>query len=284
MKRLRAFDLVILGYMAAITLLLLAARPEGTGVYLAYHALVLVLMALVVGAHAHYGGRFWTIVRHWYVVPVVMASFRELHYVIPQIRPFDDFRYDRALAAIDRRWLGDVDGFLLSAAAPGWIDFLHLCYWFYFLSILIPGVVLHARGELERLGEYVTVAVTGMYVSYLGYVAVPAVGPHHFLDPRPAALDGAFVGGPLHRALMAIEWRMPDAFPSGHALMEMVVLVMAWRLNRTSFWALLVPCLGCMVATVALRYHYVVDVAASAALAPAVILAGTALHRRRRIG
>ena len=42
---------------------------------------------------------------------------------------------------------------------------------------------------------------------------------------------------------------------------------------------LLLPGVGIVWATMALRYHYVVDVVASAGLLPVVIFAGTAFHR-----
>jgi membrane-associated phospholipid phosphatase len=89
------------------------------------------------------------------------------------------------------------------------------------------------------------------------------------------------VGGFLHRAIMAAEGEMADAFPSGHALLSMAVIAMAWKHHRPSFRALLLPALGCILATMALRYHYVVDVAASAAIFPGAILLGIAFHRWR---
>ena len=42
--------------------------------------------------------------------------------------------------------------------------------------IVIPGVVLQRRGEYGKLREYVTILLTGLFLSYLGYLAVPAVG------------------------------------------------------------------------------------------------------------
>ena len=69
-----------------------------------------------------------------------------------------------------------------------------------------------------------------------------------------------------HQAILAAEWRTPDAFPSGHALLSMVVIVMSWRHHRPTFRIVTGPAIGCIVATVALRYHYGVDVLASAAL------------------
>lgn len=280
MRRLASFDLVILAYAGILTAVVLAVRPPGTLAYLAGHAGAVGLLAAVVLAHGRWGGRFWTFCRYWYIVPVVLASFRELHYLIPQVHPFDDHRYDRVLAAIDRRWLGDVDAFFLGSAHPLFVDALHLCYWFYFVSMLIPGGVLYARGELARLREYTGAILTAMYVSYLGYFVVPAIGPHHFFDVRPAALDGWILGGPLHRVLVTLELRTADAFPSGHALLSMVVILLARRATPgTTFWLVLFPALGCILATMALRYHYVVDVAASAAVLPGVLWLGLAIHR-----
>ncbi len=281
MRRINAPDVVTLAYLAAVTLIVLAARPDGMGIYLAYHGLALALVALLVAAHERHGGRFWTFLRHWYVLLLALAAFREIHYLVPEVNPFDDRRFDLALAAIDRAVLGDVDGFCLRLAHPLFIDALHLCYWFYFASILIPAAALYARGELGRAREYAAAVLAALYLSYLGYFAVPAVGPHYFFPSRPPELDGWIVGGPLHATIVSIEWEMPDAFPSGHTLVSLVVLVMSWRFCRRIFWAMLVPASGCIAATVMLRYHYVVDLAASVALLPAAVWAGTALHRRR---
>lgn len=279
MRRLVGFDRVILGYAAALSLLVLIFRPPGWGIYLAGHAAVVGAMLLVIHLHQHHGGRVLTFLRYWYVVPVVMASFRELRPLVPGCRPFDDLRYDHQLAALDGRWFGDVDGFFLSLAHPVFIDVLHLCYWSYFGLMLVPGVVLHVQGRMDRLRHYSSVLLSALYVSYLAYFLLPSVGPHHLFASRPAALDGGWVGGPLHSFLMTLEGRMADAFPSGHALATSAVLVMSWRLHRRTFWVLLGPGLGIVWATMALRYHYVVDVVASAGLLPGVVFLGTALYR-----
>ncbi len=279
MKKLLAFDLVVLVYVGIISTIVLAARPEGAWIYLAYHAIVLAMMALVIRAHARFGGPFWTVARYWYVVPVVLAAFRELHFLVPEVRPFNHWRFDRALAALDARWFGDVNGFFLGAFPPVAIDLLHLCYWFYFFSMIITGAAIQRRGDYVRLREYATIVLTGLFLSYLGYFAVPAVGPHHFLHPRPAILDGWILGGHFHAALMAAEWEMPDAFPSGHALLSMIVMVLAWRYHRPIFRWMVLPACGCLLATVALRYHYVVDVAASAAILPVTVWTGQAFAR-----
>ena len=281
MRKLLAFDLVVLAYAGIISAIVLAARPEGAWIYLAYHALVIAMMALVIHAQHRYGGPFWTVARYWYVVPVVLAAFRELHFLIPDVRPFNDWRFDRALAAADARWFGDLNGFVLGALNPVGVDLLHLCYWFYFFSMIITGAAIQRRGDYPHLREYATIVLTGLFLSYLGYFVVPAVGPHHFLHPRPAILDGWILGRPLHAALMAAEWEMPDAFPSGHALLSMMVMVLGWRWHRPVFRWMVVPASGCLVATVALRYHYGVDVLGSLLFLPVALWAGQTFARWR---
>jgi hypothetical protein len=280
MKKLAAFDLVILAYIGIITLVVLLSRPEGTLLYLGYHLAATGLIAMIVYAHDRFGGRFWTFCRHWYVLILCGAAFREMHYLIPEVHPFDDHRFDVILRDLDRRWFGNVDGFFLSWP-PYAMELLHFCYWFYFLSMVILGGVLYARQDWAKLREYLAVVITGLMLSYLGYYLVPAIGPHHFYNPRPAVLDGIFAGAHLHQAILAAEWSMPDAFPSGHALLSMIVIVMAWRLHRPTFNLVVAPATGCILATMALRYHYIVDVLASVAILPVAVFAGLALHRRR---
>lgn len=281
MKKLFAFDLVILGYLATITVIVAVCRPSGGWLYVGLHVIVATLIALVIYAETRYGGRFWTFARYWYVIPAVLVSFRELHYLIPQIHPFADRAFDHKLAEIDARWFGDVAGFFRSWAWPPLIDLLHLCYWSYFVLAIIPGAALYARGELGRLREFVSVVMTAFFLSYLGYFAVPAVGPHHITIPRPPEIDGWILGRPMHAILINLEGEMADAFPSGHALVSMVVVVMAWRHHRSTFWTVLFPAAGCVLATMALRYHYVTDVLASLGLLPVAIVGGMALHAWR---
>jgi len=280
MKKLAAFDLVNLAYLAIVSLVVIVCRPPNSWIFLSLQAAAAGWIGLILYAQDRWGGRFWTFLRYWYVVPFVLCAFREIHYLVPLVHPFDDQHFDRVLQSFDRRWFGDVDGFFVGHLPSGLVDVLHLCYWFYYIALLIPGGVLYRRQDWAGLRQFLSVTMTALLTSYLGYFAVPAIGPHHFLHPRPAALDGWLLGGSMHRMVMAAELSMPDAFPSGHALMSLVVIVMSWRLSRPCFKGVIGPSLGCILATVALRYHYVVDVIAAAALFPAVLMAGLAFDRR----
>ena len=282
MKRLFAFDLIILGYLAIISLIVVAHQPSNWLGYLAYHAALAGVVGLVVYAHDRHWSPFWECVRYWYAIPLVLCTFRELHflYVDPECPPLEVPGFDSLLASIDRAVLGDVDAFFLSIAQPQFIDFLHVCYMSYFVLIVVPAVVPFCLGDREGVRESVAIIVGALYLSYLGYFLVPAVGPHHFFADRPHELDGWILGGTMYNALMAMELRTPDAFPSGHTLATVTALCVAWRRHRPTFWMILIPATGLVWATMALRYHYVVDVAAGLALVPLAFFGGIWLNRR----
>ena len=276
MKRFFAFDLIILAYLAITSLIVVVHQPLSMWNYLGYHAALVAIVFLVTAAHERYWSPFWEWVRYWYAIPVVLCSFREIHFLFvdPECPPFEARGFDSLLASIDRAVLGDVDAFFLSLAQPQFIDFLHVCYMSYFVLIVAPAIIPFFRGERAGVREAMATIVGALYLSYLGYFLVPAVGPHHFFPERPAQLDGWILGGAMYEALMAMELRTPDAFPSGHTLASVTALCVAWRRHRQTFWVILIPATGLVWATMALRYHYVVDVAAAMALVPVAFFGG----------
>jgi membrane-associated phospholipid phosphatase len=284
MKRwLAPFDAVIASYFAIVSILILAGweRCQDRWLYLGVNLALGGGAVLFAWAEARTGTPFARLAHHWFCVFAVVGAFQELQTLIPQLHPFADRRFDHALAALDARWFGDVPGFFRALAWRPAADVLSICYWSYFPMPVFLAAVLYRAGELARFRECVTVLLVAWYLSYLGYFLVPAVGPHRAVDgPRLAELDGFGPAGLLHWLLIVAEGERPDAFPSGHALIAMVTLILAWRHRRRLFWALLPFGAGLVLSTMYLRYHYVVDVAASVALLPVSLLLGFILHRR----
>lgn len=280
-----ASDLVIFAYMGAVTVLLLARWPhvDRPGIYLAYHAAVAAMIAMILYADAKHPKPFWRFVRHWFCVAVVLASFREIHFLVPDIHPFDSMTWDARLDRIDRLLFGDVGSWLRFIAWRPLVDLLSLCYWTYFPLPLILGALLWKRGETAKFREFMTVVLFAMFVSYLGYFSIPAVGPYLYEAqvlgiPRDPVLDGLGFSRILHDLLVELEWRTPDAFPSGHALIAMVCVVGAFRYRAGRFWTAFCGT-GIVLATVYLRYHYVTDVLVSVLLLPLCWWLGLRLFR-----
>jgi membrane-associated phospholipid phosphatase len=69
-----------------------------------------------------------------------------------------------------------------------------------------------------------------------------------------------------------------DVFPSGHTMVAVLVLIVAYQRARDAFWWLLPVAVGLVVSTVYCRFHYVVDVIAGAVLAILAVPVGDRLY------
>ena len=87
-------------------------------------------------------------------------------------------------------------------------------------------------------------------------------------DPSPGGSnDLASLAAESALALLPTDSRA--AFPSLHAAVSLLALGLAWRFTRRLFFILLPLTLGLWVSTIYLRHHFVVDLVAGFALAPA---------------
>ena len=83
----------------------------------------------------------------------------------------------------------------------------------------------------------------------------------------PGSSDLASLAAESTLALLPTDSRA--AFPSLHAAVSLLALGLAWRFTRPLFFVLLPMAFGLWVSTVYLRHHFVVDLFAGFALAPA---------------
>ena len=78
--------------------------------------------------------------------------------------------------------------------------------------------------------------------------------------------------------LVHLEPTRRDCFPSLHTAITVIVTTFAYKYRRWLFWFLLPVNIGIVMATVYLRYHYVIDVIAGLALAAFCVWAGPRLN------
>lgn len=272
-----AVDKIILAYFALMGALLVVywSSVPGAAELLALHAAG---AALIVLAVKWQGWASW-LFRHWYPLLYVAFCYREMSILIPAIRSTDA---DRGLAKLDYAlWHANPTVWLERIQVPPLTEFLQIVY-----SLFIPAVLFVAwrfwmRKDYAAFRYYAFLIATGFLASYIGYLLVPARGPRFVLnDLQRVPLRGLWLFGLLQSTLDRLEHVTYDCFPSGHT--ELAILA-CWGSRQISrgFGRLYVAYTVCMVfATVYLRYHYTVDVAAGAFLALALIFATLALYRK----
>jgi membrane-associated phospholipid phosphatase len=271
-------DIIVIAYLAIIVLLIIlfSHRIEHWALLCAAHLFVAALVIVL----AKFGSplRVVSLLRGWYPLLLIGLTYKELTYLIPRIHPRD---FDVALAAIDYRMFGvNPTVWIERFTWPPLTEAFQLTYSTYYLLPVILGVVLWRKKRFDSFFFFVFVLMFGFYLSYLGYIAVPAIGPRFLpsiVEAQTKPLTGVWLFQPVRQMLDRAEGITRDCFPSGHTELTLLVLFYAYKLHRKSFWFFLPFGIGIILSTVYLRYHYVIDVVAGLLLAVAVAVAAKPL-------
>jgi len=217
--------------------------------------------------------RLRDLVAGWYPVVLIPVTYKELSYLIPLIHPRD---YDDVLAAIDYRFLGVYPTVWIERLTwPPLTEVLQLTYSTYYFLPIVLGIALWRSGRFEDFSYWVFIVALGFYISYIGYIAVPAIGPRFLpaiVQAQTFPLTGVWLFKSVRELLDHAEGITRDCFPSGHTELTLLVLIYARALHRRVFWWLLPVGTGIILSTVYLRYHYVIDVVAGVLVAIVVTL------------
>ncbi|MFN3135338.1 MAG: phosphatase PAP2 family protein [Candidatus Kryptonium sp.] len=213
-------------------------------------------------------------IREWYLVPFILLTFKEIYFFINLLNLPD---YDWILIKIDYILFGVHPTYVLSKIAnPVLTEILQIAYsTFYFLPIIL-GYDFYQRGEIKKYRYVMGTIVYGFYLSYIGYLLVPAIGPrftlHDFLK-LDDELPGLFLTKPLRFIINTGESIPPgvpnpadyaqrDVFPSGHTQITLVIMYLSVVLNSKTKYFLIPTGILLIFSTVYLWYHYVIDLIA----------------------
>jgi membrane-associated phospholipid phosphatase len=281
LRPLEAVNLAALGVLVALTLLLWR-RLADPGEILLRFALMGAFLAVVVFLTQLQRPlpKALSIAIDFYPAAFIPFIYESLGPLIAAARgrPRDDL-----LIAADRALLGgDVTVLLQPYVRPGLAAFFYVAYSTYYFLPLVLGAALWRRAPAEARRFIFTLSVC-FYVSYAGYFTVPAYGPRTAqADLHTVPLDTHPVANTINRTINELEHTKLDAFPSGHTMVTVAVLIVAWRRARKLFWFLLPVATLLVFSTMYCRYHYLVDVIAGIVLAFATVPLGESLYDRLR--
>ena len=262
LKPVDMLSLSMIALLSAVTVVFSRSLPSWGWLITRYCLLAFAIVAIALYNRQSHA---WKPVRTLYeflpifIIPVIFDSLGDL---IPSIwqRFLDDI-----LIHIDHGLFGvHPTVWMERFIQPVLTDFLQLAYASYYFIPISLGIVLAVRKKEKNFDEAVFGIVLCFYLSYIGYLLFPAIGPRFTLNHlQTTGFQASPMALAIQNALNRLENTKTDAFPSGHTAVALMTLYYAWKARENVlFWVLFPVVSALVISTVYLRYHYVIDVIA----------------------
>lgn len=295
-------DVVLVAHLLLMAALVVLARPPpGTAwvaaVLVAGAALLIASAGWARGARAATGERpgVRSATYRVAVLTALLTSYLTLRWSLPIVAPGSR---DAPLALADAMLLGEPVTLRLEPLMAPWVvEWLAFFYFAYYVMCALYAAITLRPGAAPSTSAELAIGTSLVFgIGQLGYVVLPAYGPyHHLADQYAGPLRGGFFWHLVIDTVLA-GGALKDIFPSLHTAASVWFFLFAWRrarLTRARPWVIGAAATGVftgqiVVSTVALRWHYTVDVVAGVILAAAVAWAAPRLAtledgwRRRR--
>jgi membrane-associated phospholipid phosphatase len=266
-----AVTIIFLVFLTSLSLLFYNHIPRAPLLIIIYASLVITQIAIIKIRDLNKVFRFL----HDLVFPAlcVFIIFDSLEWLVHYVNPED---IDPILIRIDYMIFGNHPTVMLERImSPLLTDILQIAYSTYYFIPVILGVVLLLNKQREEFERSIFLILFCFYLSFLGYILMPALGPRFVIDSlQTHELRGLFVAESIQHFLNYLEGIKRDAFPSGHTAVALTVLYLAYRYRRDLFWVLVPVVTALVFSTVYCRYHYVIDVIAGIGLTILTIILG----------
>ena len=293
LRNLAPQDWLVLGYFTALSSALFAARGPG----IAHHAMalgsILVSVAVVIvftRTRLQTQGLWVPLIYRLSLQGSVQFSYFLLATYLPLVNPSN---LDAKLFALDMKLFGFEASLWfdsrITATATEWFAFFYYCYFF---LLLVHSVPIFLFTKDQRLVSEFGIGLLTLYcVGQLAYALVPGFGPVRELASQ---FKGHYPHGLWLDSVMltvASGGAQKDIFPSLHTAAPTFLTLFSMRNRRALPFGYTWPIVGffaanIVIATMFLRWHWVIDVLAGLLLAwlgwwLGVVLTRRELDRRR---
>lgn len=278
----KASDIVNISFglfLTFLTLFFYERIEQARYLIVIYSSLVLFQIILI---HLSRLNSFLTLTRDiLFPVISVLIIFDSLGLIVHKVNPQD---IDYLLIRLDYLLFGVYPTvFLEGIMSPLLTDILQIAYSIYYFLPLLLGIILKMKKRDEEFQKSLFLILLCFYLSYLGYILFPALGPRYAIEHlHEGRLQGLIFSDKIQSILNSLEGIKRDAFPSGHTGIALLILFLFFKYERVFFWMLLIPIILLIFATVYCRYHYLVDVIGGVFLTIVTIIIGELYYKFHR--
>lgn len=275
-QNLSIIDLINLGFLGILFIILILAfnkTPYRYNLSFFYSGLLafLFLLSRLRGPEQNESWRIFIM----FIYPVIFlfSIFESFFMLLPY---FNSGRYDQIMANIDFSLLGvNPTVWIEQLVHPLLTEILYILYFFYFPMPLIVLGWMYKNGYFREIERSLFIFFICYFGAYISYFLIPVQGPRYFLaDLQTVGLNGYILSEPIRNLINYMEPNKLDAFPSLHAAILLITMIVARRNNKKMYNFFIPVAVGITVSLVYLRYHYIIDVIVGFVWAVFVWLAG----------
>ena len=258
--------LLFLAGLIVLTLLFRQKIPLWHSLLLRYCLWLGVIFVLQISSERKIAGKIAILVNDFSPIFFIILIYQSLGDLIQYLRP----DIDPDLIKIDLSLFGVHPTLWMEQwIIPWFTDIMSFAYISYYFLPVILIVTLYLKDRRPEFNTAIFVLTFGYYLSFIGYILFPAIGPRYTLTHLYSVpLEGVtFLTDFVRDLLNGIEGNKRDCMPSGHTQIVLMVLFLARRYEKVLFYIFFPIVCGLILSTVYLRYHYVIDLFVGAAIA-----------------
>jgi membrane-associated phospholipid phosphatase len=273
----QGLTLLFLCGLILLTLIFHGQIPLWRSLLLRYGILLGILFVLKLSSDRKEMGKTGEFFLHFSPILFVILIYESLGDLIQHLQP----DIDPLLIRIDFFIFGIHPTIWMEQWMTPWFtDIMSLAYISYYFLPVIFIVTLYLKDRVLEFDEAMFILTFGYYISFIGYILFPAIGPRYTLTSiYSLPLQGSFLTDFVRDVLNALEHNKRDCMPSGHTQIVLIVLYLAHRYERVLFYLFFPIICGLILSTVYLRYHYVIDLFVGSTFALGCIIAAPRLYR-----
>ena len=116
-------------------------------------------------------------------------------------------------------------------------EILQLSYLIFYILGFIAAIPLYVQNRMKEFDRFAFNILLTFYLSYIGYLLFPALGPRFFLSHlQNVPIAGSAFYTAIHHTLNSIESIQWDAFPSGHIAVTFIFSRFLFLYFRKTFY------------------------------------------------
>lgn len=253
-------DLVLAAYHVFLAVIIMARGPFTAGRGWLLLAIALFGVLLILFRRLPAGSRFGNLVHTFY--PLVL--FGGLYTALGTLNEGLDPGRIPANEALVQGWetalFGGQPSYDLIRRYPSvfFSGLLHLAYFSYYPTILLPPPILAARGDWDGARRVIGASITAYMMCFVVFTLFPVAGPNWVFD-HPTGPVREVWSARLVYTLLEGGSSVGTAFPSSHVAATFATVIVAWRVWRPLGWITVGPFVLLTIAVVYCQMHYAID-------------------------